>query len=133
MSALTSTPEKDRAQKRVAALVPDSVVSLIRGRAARHALPLSETAEWFLRIGFEERVRLFKLETHDGIRTPIPPVYPRARMRLMKLKISDYDLRRLLRLADIEFEPLRTAVGRVLMLGAEKLCGRPYVLRPEED
>lgn len=33
---------------------------------------------------------------------------------------------RLLRLADLEFEPLGTAAGRVLMLGCQKLCGIPY-------
>ena len=133
MSRVMFTSEADRAQKRVAALVPDTVAKLITGKAAQNALSVSETAEWFLRVRFEERVRLYTLEREHGVPTPLPPAYPRARMRLMKLKVSDSDLRRLLRLTDIEFEPLRIAVGRVLMLGAERLCGRPYVLWPEND
>jgi hypothetical protein len=133
MQQVTFTPDTDRAQKRVAAKVPDNVASLIRMKAARHAMPLSEAAEWFLKVGFEERVKLYKLEMENGIRTPIPPVYPRERMRQVKFKVSDSDLRRLLRLADLEFEPLGTAAGRVLMFGAEKLCGRPYDLRPDEE
>jgi hypothetical protein len=133
MQQVTFTSDTDRAQKRVAALVPDTVAGLIRMKAAHRALPMSETAEWFLKVGFEERVKLYKLEMDNGVRTPIPPVYPRVRMRLVKLKVSDSDLRRLLRLADIEFEPLGTAAGRVLMLGAQKLCGRPYELSPDRD
>jgi hypothetical protein len=133
MQRVTFTPDTDRAQKRVAALVPDTVAGLIRRKATHRALPMSETAEWFLKVGFDERVTLYKLEMDNGARTPIPPVYPRERMRLVKLKVSGSDLRRLLRLADMEFEPLGTAAGRVLMLGAQKLCGRPYDLRPDED
>ena len=133
MQQVTFTPDTDRAQKRVAAKVPDDVASLIGMKAARHAMPLSEAAEWFLKVGFEERVKLYKLEIDNGIRTPLPPVYPRERMRQVKLKVSDSDLRRLLRLANLEFEPLGTAAGRVLMFGAEKLCGRPYDLRPDEE
>ena len=133
MAQATFTFETDRAQKRVAAKVPDDVASLIGMKATRHAMPLSEATEWFLKVGFEERVKLYKLEIDNGIRTTLPPVYPRERMRQVKLKVSDSDLRRLLRLADLEFEPLGTAAGRVLMFGAEKLCGRPYDLRPDEE
>src|SRR5690242_1631308 len=125
MQQVTFTPDTDRAQKRVAALVPDTVAGLIRMKAAQRALPMSETAEWFLKVGFDERVKLYRLEIDNGARTPIPPIYPRERMRLVKFKVSDGDLRRLLRLADMEFERLGTAAGRVLMLGAQRLCGRP--------
>ena len=98
----------------------------IQRSANRSAVPVSEAAEYYLRVGFEERVKLYKLECDEGIPAPLPSPLARKDARQVKLKVSEHDLRRLLRLADLEFETLGTAAGRVLMLGCQKLCGIPY-------
>jgi len=122
----TFTFETDRAQKRVAALIPERVFRAIQRSANRSAVPMSEAAEYYLRVGFEERVKLYKLELYNGISTPLPPPLARKDARQVKLKVSEHDLKRLLRLADLEFETLGTVAGRVLVLGCQKLCGIPY-------
>ena len=126
MAQATFTFETDRAQKRVAALIPERVLRTIQRSANRSAVPVSEAAEYYLRVGFEERVKLYKLERDEGIPAPLPSPLARKDAWQVKLKVSEHDLARLLRLADIEFETLGTAAGRVLMLGCQKLCGIPY-------
>ena len=126
MAQATFTFETDRAQKRVAAIIPEQAFRAIQRSANHSAVPVSEAAEYYLRVGFDERVKLFKLERDEGIPTPLPSPLVRKDARQVKLKVSEYDLSRLLRLADLEFETLGTAAGRVLMLGCQKLNGVPY-------
>jgi hypothetical protein len=123
MAQATFTFETDRAQKRVAALIPERVFRAIQRSANRSGVPMSEAAEYYLRVGFEERVKLFKLERDEGIPAALPPPLTRRVARQVKLKVSERDLMRLLRLADLEFETLGIATGRVLMLGCQKLSG----------
>jgi hypothetical protein len=92
---------------------------------------VSEAAEYYLRVGFDERVKLHKREYDEEIPTPLPAPLARKDARQVKLKVSEYDLKRLLRLADLEFETLGIAAGRVVMLGCQKLCGIPYASQPD--
>jgi hypothetical protein len=68
------------------------VFRAIQRSANRSGMPVSEAAEHYLRVGFEERVKLYKLERDEEIPAPLPSPLARKDARQVKLKVSEYDL-----------------------------------------